>query len=457
MSETTTTTHRKAHAIVFPYPYQGHITPTINLAAKLASNGFTVTYVQLEFIGAGGAATLGIRCATISDGFPLEFDRNANFTKYWESMILDFPARVDELVGRIKKSDESATGFFLVADSLYTWTADIATKHNLVNVSLWTAPALVFSIGYHLDLLKQNGHFPFKGSSDDLHINYIPGVESITRKDLMSQIQKPHAIPILIKIMEMSFEQVKKADFILCNTVQELESHCLSSLDRRQPTYAVGPINFFAKTASLLPTTDCSVWLESKPPASVLYISFGSIFEFNKQDITEIAHALVSTGVDFLWVLKTEKKESNLAGVFPDGFLDRGLVVPWCDQRAVLSSPAVGGFLTHCGWNSTVESMWNGVPMLCYPFCVDQPTNRKLVVENWRVGIDLCDGEQVITREEVSRKIDGLMKGNTCVELRQEVKKVSHTVRNALERDGSSQINFDRFVHDLKGRLKKME
>ncbi|KAL0392425.1 UNVERIFIED_CONTAM: UDP-glycosyltransferase 86A1 [Sesamum radiatum] len=111
-------THPRPHAIVFSYPYQGHITPTLDLATNLASRGFTITYVQLEFVhhaisnahdGAEDVdffvearqSGLDIRYTTISDGFPLEFDRNLNLNEYWEGMIRDFPDRVDELVGAL--------------------------------------------------------------------------------------------------------------------------------------------------------------------------------------------------------------------------------------------------------------------------------------------------------------------------------------------------------------------
>ncbi|KAL0432853.1 UNVERIFIED_CONTAM: UDP-glycosyltransferase 86A1 [Sesamum latifolium] len=240
----------------------------------------------------------------------------------------------------------------------------------------------------------------------------------------MPYIQDPDVVPVLMKIAVKAFEQVKNADFILCNTVQELEPECLSALNLRQPTYAIGPMNFFSdvtKTVvqkSLWPESDCTHWLSSKPPASVLYISFGSIFQINKQEIVK----------------------------------DRGLIVPWCNQNAVLSSPAVGGFLTHCGWNSVLQSMWSGVPMICYPFYVDQPTNRKLVVDDWKLGIDLCDGGRV-TSEGVASKISFLMRGKSSVDLREEIKKVSKIMRNAFETDGSSQRNFDRFVDDLRARL----
>lgn len=162
----------KPHGIVFPYPYQGHITPTVNLALNLASKGFRITYIQLELIHHTVASDLfaeearktglDIRYLTISDGFSLEFDRDVNFNEYWETMILDFPNRIDELVGTII-SESSDDTFFLVADSMYTWPATIAMKHNLVNVAFSTESALVFAICYHLDLLRENGHLPYKG------------------------------------------------------------------------------------------------------------------------------------------------------------------------------------------------------------------------------------------------------------------------------------------------------
>lgn len=292
------------------------------------------------------------------------------------------------------------------------------------------------------------------------HINYIPGVESISAKDLMSFIQDPDATPALIKVAVKAFEQVKNADFILCNTVQELETETLSVLNQNQPTYAIGPVTNSLNGSR--PESDCTDWLRSKPRGSVLYISLGNIAQINKHEIKEIAHGLALSQVQFVWALRTNDDD-----VFPVGFKDivkeRGRLVvnPLCDHNAILSDQAVGGFLTHCGWNSILESISNGVPMICYPFFADQTTNRKAVVDDWKIGVSLCDdGKQVIDREEVASKIDGLMKGKaTCIDqLREEMKKVNKIVRNASESDhGSSRRNFDQFVHRLKSRLDASE
>lgn len=301
-------------------------------------------------------------------------------------------------------------------------------------------------------------------SSDNVNgeINYIPGVGSINTRDLMPYLKENESAKFVQKVVSQAFNEVKKADFILFNTVKELETETLSALNQKQPTYAVGPVNFFenltqtAISKSLRSESDCTKWLESKPPGSVLYVSFGSHVKSGEQMIQEIAHGLILSEANFIWVVRTD-----IADALPDGFQDdingKGLIIPWCDQVAVLSHRAVGGFLTHCGWNSVMESIWCGVPMICYPLYTDQTMNRKSVVDDWKIGIDLCDDMTTLTvdRIKVSEKIKMLLNNESTTSrgLKQEVKKVNLILQNALEIDGSSEKNFDQFVQDLKARL----
>ncbi|KAK4478665.1 hypothetical protein RD792_014156 [Penstemon davidsonii] len=170
----------KPHAILFPLPYQGHINPFVNLAIKLASNGFTITFVHFEFVHQRLSKSqnsntnneidffsearnfgLDIRYTTINDGFPLEFDRLNNYDEFWKSLLQDFSARVDDFIGKILQSEQSMVTF-LIVDSFFSWPPTISKKYNIVNVSFFTQPALVYSIGYHLDILRENGHYPLK-------------------------------------------------------------------------------------------------------------------------------------------------------------------------------------------------------------------------------------------------------------------------------------------------------
>ncbi|KAL8482714.1 hypothetical protein ACS0TY_025671 [Phlomoides rotata] len=458
----------KPHAIMVEFLYQGHITPFIHLAIALASKGCIVTYVQTEythhlmsksnpqkqsdFLFSGAhEAGLDIRCTTISDGFPLDFDRSLNFVKFYESILLDFPARIDELVGKIVAFDqEGGAGLrpFLVADTSYLWPPAVAAKHGIVNVSFWVMTALHLSIGHHLELLKENGLLKSYGEyNDDVHD--IPGVKvSSVREHMKCALIEDEFLPQILKNSVMKANlQVKKADFVLCNTVEELEWEVVSGLNQKFPTYAIGPTNFSTKISipgSLRPATDCTEWLSSKPPRSVLFIAFGSLAPADKEDILEMAGGLSISGVYFLWVIRPDQ------AVVPPPPGDRGLVVPWCNQREVLANPAIAGFLTHCGWNSLMESMWFGVPLICYPIFMDQPVNRNLVVDEWKIGINLCDKEPV-SKEGVAEKISKFM--SCSEELRSEMENLSKIVHGALATNGSSNNNLDKFLHDLKAKI----
>ncbi|KAK4396379.1 UDP-glycosyltransferase 86A1 [Sesamum angolense] len=269
---------------------------------------------------------------------------------------------------------------------------------------------------------------------------------------------------IVSDVLFLAFQEVKKADFILHNTVQELESQTLSALNKYLPNYAIGPINFSkildlnTITKSFWPESDCTKWLDSKTPGSVLYVSFGSLVPTSKQVIQEIAYGLLLSEVNFIWVVRQGAVSPGDTNVLPAGYQDKvkdkGLVISWCDQIKVLSNPAVGGFLTHNGWNSTIESMRCGVPMICYPIAYDQLTNRKLVVDTWKIGISLCDGmTSTVDRTEVAEKIRSFMNGTAVEGLKQKAEKVKQTLHDALEIDGSSERNFDQFIKDLKEKI----
>lgn len=293
-------------------------------------------------------------------------------------------------------------------------------------------------------------------------IDYVPGVKAIEPKDLMSYLQVSDkdvdTNTVVYRILFKAFKDVKRADFVVCNTVQELEPDSLSALQAKQPVYAIGPV---FSTDSVVPTSlwaesDCTEWLKGRPTGSVLYVSFGSYAHVGKKEIVEIAHGLLLSGISFIWVLRPDIVGSNVPDFLPAGFVDqaqdRGLVVQWCCQMEVISNPAVGGFFTHCGWNSILESVWCGLPLLCYPLLTDQFTNRKLVVDDWCIGINLCE-KKTITRDQVSANVKRLMNGETSSELRNNVEKVKRHLKDAVTTVGSSETNFNLFVSEVRNRI----
>ncbi|CAL9045429.1 unnamed protein product [Musa banksii] len=474
--------HRKPpHALLVPYPLQGHIIPAVHLAIKLASRGFAITFVNTEAVHhqtccaarrsgsdlghdifpAARASGLDIRYELVSDGLPVAFDRSLNHDQFMFAVLHVLSAHVEELIRKLSlRADPPLT--CLIADTFFVWPSTLAKKFGIPYVSFWTEPALIFSLYYHMDLLIRNGHFASHG---DRHISiptrllflffphdsfmclvvdnskdtitYVPGVAAIEPADLMSYLQETDVSTVVHQIIFKAFDEAKAADFVLCNTVQELESDTISALQREKPFYAVGPIfpAGFTRSAvatSLWAESDCSQWLDSKPPGSVLYISFGSYAHIGRRDLEEIAHGVLGSTVSFIWVLRSDVVSSDEPDPLPEDFAEesqgRGVVVPWCCQVELLKHRSIGGFLTHCGWNSILESIWCGVPLLCFPLLTDQFTNRKLVVNDWRIGLDLGRTNKV-NREEVSKRIEILMEG----EAGNEARKNTREVRRALE------------------------
>lgn len=173
---------QKPHAIFIPYPLQGHVIPSVHLATDLATRGFTVTFINTHAIhhqtsNAHSAAGddlfsgvrksgLDIRYRTVSDGLPVGFDRSLNHDQFMGSLLHVFSAHVEEEVERIVETASCGGGppvSCLIADTFFVWPSKVAKKFDLLYVSFWTEPALVFTLYYHLDLLRKNRHFACQG------------------------------------------------------------------------------------------------------------------------------------------------------------------------------------------------------------------------------------------------------------------------------------------------------
>ncbi|XP_058083875.1 UDP-glycosyltransferase 86A1 [Magnolia sinica] len=473
-------TKHKLHALFIPYPLQGHLIPAVHLAIKLASKGFTITFVNTQAIhhqiskakSSSGSSNdnndifaharqsgLDIRYMTVSDGLPVEFNRSLNHDQFMATLLHILSAHIDDLIRKI--TQEGPPIACMIADTFFVWPSTIAKKYGLINVSLWTEPALVFTLYYHMHLLRRHGHFACNDNREDI-IDYIPGVAAIDPADLPSYLQDADISTVVHQIIFKAFAEAKDADYILCNTVYELEPETISALHIKKPFYAIGPTFPFNSSKSIVamslwPESDCTKWLDSKPAGSVLYISFGSYAPVRKKDLEEIAMGVLHSQVNFIWVLRPYIMSSDAEDPLPVGFMEecreRGIIVPWCCQMAVLSHPSVGGFLTHCGWNSILESVWCGVPMLCYPLLTDQFTNHKLVVDDWKIGIDIRRCNRSVTRNEVSAKIKALMATELGDDLRKEIKEVRRALENTLKPNGSSEKNIDLFIEDLKNKV----
>lgn len=201
-------------------------------------------------------------------------------------------------------------------------------------------------------------------------------------------------------------ENLDKVFCVLVDTFEDFERELIEYMSKMcgPVIKPIGPL-FKNKTSSreikvdLFKAEDCIDWLDTKPEQSVVYISFGSVVHLKQEQIDEIAYGLLAAKVSFLWVVRH---------VLSVGFLqespERGKVVQWCPQEAMLAYPSIVCFVTHCGWNSMLETVANGVPVVVFPQWGDQVTNAKFFIDVYKMGIRMCRGEveeRIVGREEV--------------------------------------------------------
>lgn len=193
----------------------------------------------------------------------------------------------------------------------------------------------------------------------------------------------------------------------------------------------------------------CMSWLNTKEPGSVVYVSFGSVASLNAEQMTEMAWALRQTSYNFLWVVKITE-DSNLPNNFMEETAGKGLLVTWCPQLEVLAHHALGCFITHCGWNSTVEAISFGVPMVGMPQFLDQMTNAYFVEKVWAVGVQPKVNENnLATREEIDRCISEVMHGERAEEIKKNAKQWKEFSKEAVDEGGSS----DKYINEIIARL----
>ncbi|XP_059075014.1 UDP-glycosyltransferase 85A1-like [Cryptomeria japonica] len=202
---------------------------------------------------------------------------------------------------------------------------------------------------------------------------------------------------------------------------------------------------------------DCNEWLDSKPAQSVIYVSFGSFMTVARSQVRELADGLMKSGCYFLWALRPDKEADHVSEMLPTGFLEeckgRGIIAPWFRQAEVLKHPAVGGFLSHCGWNAVVESVSVGIPMLGFPIGGDQFFNCRFMVEEWKFGLGLKnteDGNRIIRAEEIEMKVRMLMEGEEGERVRRAAERFRDLAVEEVSKGGRSAANLEVLVNSLK-------
>jgi UDP:flavonoid glycosyltransferase YjiC (YdhE family) len=241
------------------------------------------------------------------------------------------------------------------------------------------------------------------------------------------------------------------ANWWLCNTTYELEPRPLSFLPKLLP---IGPLlniyeNKNEKSIGQFWEEDlsCMSWLDQQQHNSVVYVAFGSLTLFDQNQFKELALGLDLTNRPFLWVVRDQ--DSNKMMTFPNEFKGyKGKIVKWAPQQKVLNHPSIACFISHCGWNSTLEGLSNGVPFLCWPYFADQSYDKTYICDELKVGLGFDKDENgLVLSEEIKNKVDQLLRDENIRLRSLEIK--GKVIRNIAQGGGSSE-NFNRFVEWLK-------
>jgi len=470
---------QQPHAVLIPQPAQGHVTPMLHLAKALHARGFHVTFVNSEYnhrrlLRSRGPGSLdgadGFRFEAVPDGLPPSDDDDVtqDIAALCLSTTKHSAAPFRELLARLNSSSTPGTPpvSCVIADGVMSFAQRVAEDMGILALVFWTTSACGFMGYLQFAELVRRGYVPLKDESDltngylDTAIDWIPGMEGVRLKDIPSFIRTTDPDDVMLNYDGGEAQNARGARGLILNTYDALEQDVVDALRREFPrVYTVGPLPAFTPRGAELDAiggnlwkedASCLRWLDAqRQPGSVVYVNFGSITVVTPAQLTEFAWGLASCGRPFLWVVRPDLVSGEKA-VLPEEFVrgtkDRGVLVSWCPQELVLSHPSVGLFLTHCGWNSTLESVCAGVPMVCWPFFAEQPTNCRYACAKWGIGMEIGSG---VAREEVARLVREAMDVERGKAMRVSALAWKERARAATVDGGTSSENMDRLVEFL--------
>ncbi|XP_003564426.1 UDP-glycosyltransferase 87A1 [Brachypodium distachyon] len=461
MASMATATAR--HVVAVPFPGRGHINPMLAVCRQLvaaADGALAVTVVVTEeWRGLLASAPLPdrVRFATIPNVIPSEHGRGADHAGFIEAVHAKMAGALDRLLDRLEL-DLGRTPDAILADTYLTWGVAAGARKGIPVCSLWTQPATFFLALYHSDRWP-----PLDGraSEEELSIKsleeYVPGLSSVRLSDI--KIFRSWARPM--EITEEVFAHARKAHCVLLTSFHELEPSAINRMAESLPcpVYPIGPSvpqHMPLEGSKIHEEEEHRSWLDAQPENSVLYVSFGSFVSMAPAQLEEIAMGIRDSGVRFFWVARDKAPDvRRMCGGGDKG----GLAVLWCDQQKVLCHPSVGGFLSHCGWNSLLEAVRAGVPLLAFPVGWDQLVNARIVADEWKVGINLREQRRedgVVSRAAISAAAAKLMDldRGASQEMRRRAGELRQASRSAVQEGGSSHRSLSNFVQDLmEGRL----
>ncbi|XP_062167678.1 UDP-glycosyltransferase 73D1-like [Alnus glutinosa] len=474
------------HFVLIPLMAQGHMIPMIDMARLFAERGVIVSLVTTPYNASrfqraiNQARGSGLSFRLVQLEFPCQ---EVGLPEGYENLdilpsrdlLRKFYKALSMLQQPLEKHLEKETPppTCIISDKCLSWTSITAQNFNI--------PRLVFHGMGCFSLLSShniklyNAHNSVSSDSEPFVIPGIPHRIEITKAQLPGAFV---ALPDLDDFRNKMQEAESTANGVVVNSFHELEREYIEEYEKaiKKKVWCVGPVSLRNKENSdmfergnkaSIDEQLCIGWLNSKKSGSVIYACLGSLCRLVPAQLIELGLGLEASNQPFIWVIKTgerhlELEEWLVKERFEERIKGRGLLIKgWAPQMLILSHPAVGGFITHCGWNSTLESVCSGVPMITWPLFAEQFFNEKLVVEVLRIGIKVGveipvrwgDEEKVgvlVKKDGVEKAITMLMDGGEEGEKRRKkARELGEMGKRALEEGGSSQLNMSFLIEDI--------
>lgn len=483
----------KAHVVVVPSLAQGHLIPFMELAKLLASHDLSVSYITTP----GSAkrlqpqvqgSNLDLRLVSLPlppiDGVPPGIDNSDNVPVHVTGILFvssyklagPFEQWLEEQMNDIKENTEEVAAFSppvcIISDMFTGWVHSSGAKFGIPTVVFHTSGAFAISVMH--SVITNTPQKNVEGDDEFFEIPHVSFDLKLRKSDLPVMMRDPDSDPMQNFVKE-EINRSMEGRSIIFNTFYDFDSLGIDHIKALtgKPVWSIGPIlppavfddtgidresmNSRGKAADIA-EEECLRWLDSRSPHSTVFVCFGSMFFLNEKQIHAVAVGLEASGQAFIWAIRSPQMELNPKGTevgLPEGFeertRERGLVIwGWAPQLLILSHPSIGAFLSHCGWNSTLESVSLGVPMITWPMFAEQPFNSKLLAERLGIGIQIClDISSVPDEEEVRRAVTMLLAEEEGENMRARAQELRKLAKIAVEKDGSSYANLKCFVAEM--------
>ncbi|KAK7270914.1 hypothetical protein RJT34_26431 [Clitoria ternatea] len=337
-----------------------------------------------------------------------------------------------------------------------------SAKHVTDNLKIptyfyYTSGASTLSTFLHLPKLAEACTTSLKDQNKHLSFPGLPNIHTTDLPDAAAdrEDQGYHVFLDMASSMHQS-------NGVIVNSFNAIEGEVIQALEEgfkegtTPPVFCIGPV--ISAPCGKKDDSECLNWLDSQPSQSVVFLSFGSMGRFTRTQLREIAIGLEESEQRFLWVVRSEfnggdsEEGPSLNELLPEGFLertkDRGMVVMnWAPQAEILSHDSVGGFVTHCGWNSVLEALCEGVPMVAWPLYAEQKLNRVILVREMKVALAVeFNKDGLVSGTELGERVRELMDAEKGKEIRQRIFKIKVSAKEAKAEGGSSILDLNRLV-----------